>query len=267
MDYATQKILDERLYLGLDAKTQHRAVGIRREDRRYPLLIDGRSGVGKSTLLEHLVLQDMQAGFGVVLLDPHGDIAERLRVRVPLERSKDLMYFEPTDKTPAIDFAECVKNHKIIIISLSRGKIGQEASRSIGNELLAALTTIMELQPAAAYPTTSLYFDEAPNLDNALLSRLLRAGHMKKHVSIVLMCNYLAQWNEDFFHDHLSGWINYAVFSCASGDAEYFAKDFGSAFTSERLRDQSRYHFFINKFENDLRNQEAEQLISFPPLA
>lgn len=266
MDYATQKILDERLYLGLDAKNQQRAVGIRREDRRYPLLINGRSGVGKSTLLEHLVLQDMQAGFGVVLFDPHGDISERLHLRVPLERSKDLMYFEPSDKTPTIDFAECVKNHKIVIVNLSRGKIGGDRSRSIGNELLAALTTVMELQSAEAYPMTALYFDEAPNLDTVLFSRLLRAGHVKKHVSIVLASNYLAQWSEDFFQNHLSAWMHYAVFSCAHGDAEYFAEDFGSAFTTERLRDQPKYHFFISKFEHDLRNQEAEQLISFPPL-
>lgn len=67
------------------------------EDRRRHTYIIGQTGTGKSTLLENLALQDMQAGNGFAFIDPHGDTAEKLLGLVPKERAEDVVYFNPAD--------------------------------------------------------------------------------------------------------------------------------------------------------------------------
>src|SRR5688500_13602720 len=68
------------------AKTNFRntltAFGIKRADRRAHLYILGKTGTGKSTLLESLMLDDMHKGFGFALLDPHGDLIKRVKARI-----------------------------------------------------------------------------------------------------------------------------------------------------------------------------------------
>lgn len=71
--------------------------GILRRDRRQHLVCLGKTGTGKSTLLEGLILQDIARGEGVALLDPHGDLAERLLDYVPPWRTDDLCYLDPAD--------------------------------------------------------------------------------------------------------------------------------------------------------------------------
>jgi len=75
-----------------------RRFGIRRKDRRSHIYILGRTGMGKSTLLEILIASDLQAGNGLALLDPHGDLASRVLAHVPEERRADLIDFDPADR-------------------------------------------------------------------------------------------------------------------------------------------------------------------------
>ncbi len=81
-----------------------RRFGIRRADRRYHMYIIGKTGMGKSTLLEHLIHADLHAGDGLALLDPHGDVAQRVLSYVPHHRQSDVIYFDPVDKQHAIPF-------------------------------------------------------------------------------------------------------------------------------------------------------------------
>src|SRR3954469_2938730 len=83
---------------------ESRAFGIRRDDRRRPLYAIGKTGTGKSTLLEHLVRQDIGYGEGVALLDPHGDLAERLLDCIPPERTHELCSVDPSDLAQPIGF-------------------------------------------------------------------------------------------------------------------------------------------------------------------
>src|ERR1041385_4220300 len=85
-------------------RNQRKAFGIRRADRRAHLYIIGKTGTGKSTLLETLIRQDMENGEGVALLDPHGDLVERLLLRVPPARKHDLIYFNVPDRTAPLGF-------------------------------------------------------------------------------------------------------------------------------------------------------------------
>lgn len=74
-----------------------RSFGIRQSDRLLHTYIIGQTGTGKSTLLERLVLTDMATGFGLAIIDPHGDLADRLARLVPPERQYDLINFNPVD--------------------------------------------------------------------------------------------------------------------------------------------------------------------------
>src|SRR6266496_2456592 len=72
--------------------------GLCRADRRQHLYVVGKSGTGKSTLLKNLIVQDIQAGEGVALIDPHGDLAEEILDYIPANRIEHVVYFNPADR-------------------------------------------------------------------------------------------------------------------------------------------------------------------------
>lgn len=82
-------------------KTNHRlpfrTFGIRQMDRLHHVYAIGRTGTGKSSFLECLAVQDMHEGRGLCVIDPHGDLVERLAKVVPEHRRKDLMYMDVAD--------------------------------------------------------------------------------------------------------------------------------------------------------------------------
>lgn len=71
--------------------------GIKREDRRKHLYIIGKTGVGKSKLIELLALADIWQGKGCVIMDPHGDLSDEMLRYIPRERLYDVIYFNPAD--------------------------------------------------------------------------------------------------------------------------------------------------------------------------
>ena len=66
-------------------------------DRRQHLYVIGKSGTGKTTLLHNLIFQDILAGHGVGVIDPHGDLAAGLLDCIPRHRVEDTVYFNPAD--------------------------------------------------------------------------------------------------------------------------------------------------------------------------
>lgn len=74
-----------------------RAFGILPDDLFRHIHVVGKTGTGKSTLLESIAVQLMERGFGLCVVDPHGDLVERLRARVPRHRKNDLVLFDATD--------------------------------------------------------------------------------------------------------------------------------------------------------------------------
>ncbi len=71
--------------------------GVSVPDLRQHVYVVGKTGSGKSTLLRNMVIQHVEAGHGVGLIDPHGDLAEAILDSVPCSRSHDLVYFNPSD--------------------------------------------------------------------------------------------------------------------------------------------------------------------------
>jgi hypothetical protein len=78
-------------------RNDRRPFGIKRADRRAHIYVIGQTGTGKSTLLETMIRQDLAAGEGLALLDPHGDLVERVLACVPARRRSDLVYVDVPD--------------------------------------------------------------------------------------------------------------------------------------------------------------------------
>jgi hypothetical protein len=72
-----------------------RVFGVKHTDRFHHIYAIGRTGTGKSTLLETLAREDIRQGDGLAVIDPHGDLVERLARAIPPERAKDLVYLDP----------------------------------------------------------------------------------------------------------------------------------------------------------------------------
>ncbi len=78
-------------------RNQWRRFGIKKDDRRRHMYLIGKTGMGKSTTLEHMIIDDIRAGNGVALVDPHGDSAEKIMQYIPDDRINDVIYFNPAD--------------------------------------------------------------------------------------------------------------------------------------------------------------------------
>ncbi len=79
-------------YRGLVAE-----VRLKRADRRRHVYMIGRSGVGKSNLIQTMAIQDIANGEGVCVIDPHGDLVEYILEHIPPERAEDVIIFDPSD--------------------------------------------------------------------------------------------------------------------------------------------------------------------------
>jgi len=71
--------------------------GIKNDDRRRHMYLIGKTGMGKSTCLENMIMSDILDGKGVALVDPHGDLAEKVIQHIPKSRINDVIYFNPSD--------------------------------------------------------------------------------------------------------------------------------------------------------------------------
>jgi type IV secretory pathway TraG/TraD family ATPase VirD4 len=71
--------------------------GIKTDDRRRHMYLVGKTGMGKTTLMENMVIQDIKNGHGVAFLDPHGDSIQRILNSIPNSRVNDVIYFNPAD--------------------------------------------------------------------------------------------------------------------------------------------------------------------------
>jgi len=71
--------------------------GIKTDDRRRHMYLIGKTGMGKTSLMENMVIQDIKNGHGVAFLDPHGDSIQRILNAIPSSRVNDVIYFNPAD--------------------------------------------------------------------------------------------------------------------------------------------------------------------------
>jgi CxxC-x17-CxxC domain-containing protein len=92
-------------YLGLSTfRDRNILFGIKRKDRRQHVYILGKSGTGKSVLMFNMIIQNIQNGEGVCMVDPHGENVEAVLSAIPPHRIKDVIYFNPADADYHIGF-------------------------------------------------------------------------------------------------------------------------------------------------------------------
>jgi hypothetical protein len=95
---APSQIPMKGLFLG---KSRYRGVErpifIDDEDRRRHMYVIGKTGTGKSQLLEEMIVQDINNGKGIAVIDPHGDLIDGVMSRIPASRAEDVIYFDPSD--------------------------------------------------------------------------------------------------------------------------------------------------------------------------
>ena len=85
-------------------RNEKKKFGVKTDDRRRHIYVVGKTGMGKTVMLENMAIQDIQSGRGIGFIDPHGEAAERLLDFVPSERINDVVYFNPADLEFPIGF-------------------------------------------------------------------------------------------------------------------------------------------------------------------
>ncbi len=78
--------------------------GIKTDDRRRHLYVIGKTGMGKTTMMENMVIQDIYNGHGVCFIDPHGDSITKIMNFIPNHRINDVIYFNPADMEHPVAF-------------------------------------------------------------------------------------------------------------------------------------------------------------------
>ncbi|MDH5533755.1 MAG: DUF87 domain-containing protein [Candidatus Pacebacteria bacterium] len=95
---APSNIPSEGLYLGKSIyRGQEKDIYLGLKDRRRHMYIIGKTGTGKSEFLKEMILQDVESGYGVCAIDPHGEFVEDILQLMPPERAEDVIYFNPSD--------------------------------------------------------------------------------------------------------------------------------------------------------------------------
>ncbi|MEK7122686.1 MAG: type IV secretory system conjugative DNA transfer family protein, partial [Patescibacteria group bacterium] len=93
----TDKPNDITVFAETNFRSQRRKFGLRRDDRLRHMYVIGKTGMGKSTMLENMIIDDIQRGYGVGVVDPHGDLAEKVLDFIPPSRVNDVVYINPAD--------------------------------------------------------------------------------------------------------------------------------------------------------------------------
>lgn len=109
-------------------KTNFRGIdktfGIKTIDRRRHMYIIGKTGMGKTTLLENMIYSDIRSGKGVGVIDPHGDLAENVLSFVPANRTNDVIIFDPSDRDFPIAFNMLESKDPALNTIIASGLVG-----------------------------------------------------------------------------------------------------------------------------------------------
>lgn len=95
---------DINFFAQTNARGNSQKFGIKIDDRRRHMYVIGKTGMGKTQMIQNMAIQDIQAGHGVGIIDPHGEFAEAVLDHVPKSRINDVVYFNPADTEMPIGF-------------------------------------------------------------------------------------------------------------------------------------------------------------------
>ncbi len=182
-------------------------IGLTEAERERHQYIIGGTGSGKTTMLQYQIVQDINSGKGVAVIDPHGDMAETILRHVPPERLGDVIYFNPDDLdypiglnllelTPGLDGSELMREKDLItesVVSIFRKIFSDEDSGGhrieyiLRNTIQTALTqenltlfTVFDLLNDPKYRRSVVKNLDDTNLINFWKNEFGKAGDMQK---------------------------------------------------------------------------------------
>ena len=369
--------------------------GIKTDDRRRHIYVIGKTGMGKTTLLENMIISDILAGKGVGVIDPHGELAAKIVDFIPENRVKDTIYFNPADidypiafncleevsfdfrhlvasgimgvfkkvwpdvwsarmeyilnnsllallETPgstllgimmllsdrnyrrkvvnnlrdpviksfwvnefarysqsfeteataaiqnkvgqflsnplirnvvgqrrsSIDIREVMDKGKILIVNLSKGKIGEDNAALLGGMIitklqLAAMSRI-EI-PEEKRQDFYLYVDEFQNFATESFANILSEAR-KYRLDLILAHQYIAQLHEKVCSAVFGNVGTIAAFRIGAEDAEFLEKEFAPEFTANDLLNLAKYNIYLKLMIDGISSKafSAQTLAPFP---
>jgi excisionase family DNA binding protein len=125
------------------------SVSISSEARVRHMHLIGASGSGKSTLLLNMIVQDIESGNGLAVLDPHGDLIDQVIGRIPEERAHDVVLFDPSDESYPVGFnilsahsdleRNLLASDLVSVFKRLSTSFGDQMTTVLGNAILALL--------------------------------------------------------------------------------------------------------------------------------
>lgn len=181
--------------------------GIKRNDRRRHLYVVGKSGTGKSKMLELLIISDIIAGHGVGVLDPHGDLVDNIIRHVPKERMDDVIYFNPADSEYPIAFNPLEQVPQELRVRVTIGFV------DIFKKLFGANWTD-RLEHVLRYTTLALL--DSPNTTILSILKMLSDKNYRQKIvaniqdSVIknFWVNEFAAWSEKFDNEAIMPILN-----------------------------------------------------------
>ncbi|HUQ85367.1 MAG TPA: DUF87 domain-containing protein [Candidatus Limnocylindrales bacterium] len=178
-------------------------VGLTDKNKKEHTYIVGKTGMGKTTIIEGMALQDIQNGKGIAILDPHGDLIEHLLTLIPKHRLKDVVLINPSDKdfplglnilSPDIKFSDIDEEHGFIARSLMAVfmKITPEKHWGQKMEHILRNATLTALQVHTPTP-------ETPYISLMAIQKLLTDKDYRRTVTQTLTDPVLKQfWEKEY---------------------------------------------------------------------
>ncbi len=167
---APQNMVADGIFLGYNNyRGEEKQVFMGREDRVRHFYTIGQTGTGKTTLLKHMIIQDIKNGDGVCFIDPHGSDIQDILAHIPPERIDDVIYFDPAyiARPMGLNMLEYDENFP-------------EQKTFVVNELLAIFNKLFDMKTAGG-PAFEQYFRNSALLvmeDPASGSTLLEIGRV-----------------------------------------------------------------------------------------
>jgi len=194
--------------------------GLSTSDRRQHTYVVGKTGTGKSTLLRNLILSDIEAGRGVGVIDPHGDLALDILDHFPPRRADDLVYFNPTDLDHPVAFN--------LLAAMQRANV-----------------------PVESRTPFYLHIDEFQNFTSDSFASILSESR-KWGLAMTLLNQHISQLRPETAAAVFGNVGNLISFRVGESDAAIMAREYGRAFVPETFTDLPNHHVLVRNLSKNL---------------
>lgn len=181
--------------------------GLMREDRRRHLYTVGKSGSGKSKLLEKLIADDIMCGKGLCVIDPHGDLIQAALQWIPQGRYKDLVYFNPSDLDFPIAFnplenvgREYKQQVTYSLIEIFKKFFGGDWSPKIEHVFRFTVLALLDFKQATLMSVQKMLTDRP--------YRQMIIEHIQDQVVKKFWANEFSSWSEKFDNEAIVPLVN-----------------------------------------------------------